>query len=536
MRKVEREQIYHALCINYTAAYYCDLMTDYIEAIKQKEYSHSAKGEIRLHNPHSYTEWTNYAYEHIIVKETAPDYLSVFDKDHLMQYLREKESFRYRHRTVPNAAGMEYFEIVVVKLYEDEHSFKVILGYQPMDDMIREEKKRQKQLEDALRAAQIANQSKTEFLSRMSHDIRTPLNGIIGLLNIDESHSGDAELVRENHEKMKIAANHLLSLINDVLQMSKLEENSVDFAHERIDLVELTREIVVIVVDKAIESGIKWEFEREKSVIPYPYIYGSSLHLRQVFLNIYGNCIKYNRPGGSINTIVQDMGCENGICTYRWIISDTGIGMSQDFLEHIFEPFAQEKEGARSNYQGTGLGMAIVKKIIDLMGGTISVTSKLGEGSTFVITIPFEMAEAPSKAPEQNVDTQISIQGCHLMLVEDNELNAEIAQTLLEDQGAIITVVEDGRQALDLFQEKPQGTFEAILMDIMMPVMNGLDATRAIRKLERPDAETIPIIAMTANAFDEDVRKCLDAGMNAHLAKPLDMKLVKQTIWEQISS
>lgn len=180
-----------------------------------------------------------------------------------MKRLRKEESFSYRHKTLPNAAGMEHFEIVVVKLYEDEHSFKVILGYQPIDNIIKEERKRQKQLEDALRAAEIANQSKTEFLSRMSHDIRTPLNGIIGLLNIDEAHSGDAELVRENHEKMKIAANHLLSLINDVLQMSKLEENAVDFAHERINLVELTREIVVIVVDKAIESGIKWEFERD---------------------------------------------------------------------------------------------------------------------------------------------------------------------------------------------------------------------------------------------------------------------------------
>lgn len=534
MQKVGKEQIYHALCINYTAAYCCDLMTDYIEVIKQKEYSHSAQGKNNLEDEHSYTEWTNYAYEHIIVKETAPDYLDIFDKDNLMKRLRKEESFSYRHKTLPNAAGMEHFEIVVVKLYEDEHSFKAILGYQPIDNIIKEERKRQKQLEDALRTAEIANQSKTEFLSRMSHDIQTPLNGIIGLLNIDETHSGDAELVRENHEKMKIAANHLLSLINDVLQMSKLEENAVDFAHERIDLVELTREIVVIVVDKAIESGIKWEFEKEKSVIPYQYIYGSSLHLRQIFLNIYGNCIKYNRPGGSINTIVQDMGCEDGICTYRWIISDTGIGMSQDFLEHIFEPFAQEKEGARSNYQGTGLGMAIVKKIIDLMGGTISVTSKLGEGSTFVITIPFELAEAPSKAPEQNMDAQISIQGCRLMLVEDNELNAEIAQMLLEDNGAVVTLVEDGRQALNLFQEKPEGTFDAILMDVMMPVMNGLDATKAIRKLKRPDAKTIPVIAMTANAFEEDVRKCLDAGMNAHLAKPLDMEQVKQTIWEQI--
>ena len=532
MQRVEKEQIYHALCVNYTAAYCCDLMTDYIEVIKQKKYSHSAKWESRLHDRHSYSEWIHYAYEHIIVKETAVDYLKIFDKDNLMERLRKEESFSYRHRTIPNDADMEYFEIVVVKLYEDEQSFKVILGYQPIDMIIREERQRQRQLEEALRAAEIANQSKTEFLSRMSHDIRTPLNGIIGLLNIDETHAGDMELVMANHEKMKIAANHLLSLINDVLQMSKLEENAVAFAHEQISLVELTRDIVVIVVDKAIESGIQWEFER--AAIPYPYIYGSSLHLRQIFLNIYGNCIKYNRPGGTIHTTVQDLGCEDGICTYRWIISDTGIGMSQDFLKHIFEPFAQEKEGARSNYQGTGLGMAIVKKIIDLMGGSISVTSEQGVGSTFEITIPFEIAPAPSQVPEQNTNTGTNIQGWRLMLVEDNDLNAEIAQTLLEDNGAVVTVVDDGQKALDLFQEKPKGTFDAILMDVMMPVMNGLDATKAIRKLKRPDAKTIPIIAMTANAFEEDVKKCLDAGMNAHLPKPLDIEQVKQTISDQI--
>lgn len=363
MQKVEKEQIFNALCVNFTAAFYCDLRSDYLEVIKQKKYSHSnsAKKNKIINNQNSYSEWINYAYENIIVKETAPDYLQTFDRDNLMKRLHMEDSFSYRHRTLPNDAGMEYFEIVVVKLYEDEQSFKVILGYQPMDDIIHEEIERQKQLEAALRAAEIANRSKTEFLSRMSHDIRTPLNGIIGLLNIDEAHFDNTELVKANHEKMKVAANHLLSLINDVLQMSKLEENAVEFAHELIDLAELTRNIVVIVVDEAIEAGIKWEFEKGKSLIPYRYIYGSSLHLRQIFLNIYGNCIKYNKPGGAIRIIVEDLGCENGICTYRWIISDTGIGMSQDFVQHIFEPFAQEKEGARSHYQGTGLGMAIVK-------------------------------------------------------------------------------------------------------------------------------------------------------------------------------
>lgn len=532
---IEKEQqIYDALCINYTAAYCCDLMTDYIELIKKKDFSHSAVKRQNLKNKNSYSEWIEYAYENIVIKETAPDYLQVFEKNNLMARLKKDGSFSYRHKTIPNAAGMENFEIMVVKLYEDEQSFKVILGYQPIDDMIKEEIERQKQLEEALRAAEIANQSKTEFLSRMSHDIRTPLNGIIGLLNIDEAHFDNIELVKANHEKMKVAADHLLSLINDVLQMSRLEGEHMELTHELISLIDLTQNIVAIVVDKAVEAGIKWEFEREKSVIPYPYIYGSALYLRQIFLNIYGNCIKYNKPGGTINTIVEDLGCENGICTYRWIISDTGIGMSEEFLQHIFEPFAQEKDDARSIYQGTGLGMAIVKKIVDLMGGTISVTSKQGEGSTFIITLPFEIADAPPKDMQYGTDIGASIRGYRLMLVEDNELNAEIAQMLLEDNGAVITVVTDGEQAVRLFSDKPEGTFDAILMDIMMPVMNGLDATAAIRALNRPDASKIPIIAMTANAFEEDIKKCLDAGMNDHMAKPLDMEKVKRTICRHI--
>lgn len=532
---IEKEQqIYDALCINYTAAYCCDLMTDYIELIKKKDFSHSAVKRQNLKNKNSYSEWIEYAYENIVIKETASDYLQVFEKNNLMARLKKDGSFSYRHKTTPNAAGMENFEVMVVKLYEDEHSFKVILGYQPIDDMIKEEIERQKQLEEALRAAEIANQYKTEFLSRMSHDIRTPLNGIIGLLNIDEAHFDNIELVKANHEKMKVAADHLLSLINDVLQMSRLEGEHMELTHELISLIDLTQNIVAIVVDKAVEAGIKWEFEREKSVIPYPYIYGSALYLRQIFLNIYGNCIKYNKPGGTINTIVEDLGCENGICTYRWIISDTGIGMSEEFLQHIFEPFAQEKDDARSIYQGTGLGMAIVKKIVDLMGGTISITSKQGEGSTFIITLPFEIADAPPKDMQYGTDIGASIRGYRLMLVEDNELNAEIAQMLLEDNGAVITVVTDGEQAVRLFSDKPEGTFDAILMDIMMPVMNGLDATAAIRALNRPDASKIPIIAMTANAFEEDIKKCLDAGMNDHMAKPLDMEKVKRTICKHI--
>lgn len=399
-----------------------------------------------------------------------------------------------------------------------------------MKDALEKEKEYRKELEDKLRIVENENRTKTEFLRRMSHDIRTPLNGIIGLLEVDEAHFDDMELVKENHEKMRIAANHLLDLINDVLQMSKLEDSITELAHEPISLVELTEDIVAIVVDRALKAGIQWEYERGKKNIPYPYIYGSSVHLRQIFLNIYGNCIKYNRPGGKINTIVDVLGEKDGICTYRWTISDSGVGMSREFVEHIFEPFAQEKSDAKSVYQGTGLGMSIVKGLIDKMGGSISVSSQEGIGSTFVITIPFEIAPTPMKMKDETVDFEHSISNLKLLLAEDNVLNAEIAEMLLTDAGAEVVVVTDGMQAVETFQTSEQGTFDAVLMDIVMPKMDGIAAAKKIRASAHPDAKQIPIIAMTANAFQEDAKECLNAGMNAHLTKPLEMDKVIGTI------
>ena len=376
-----------------------------------------------------------------------------------------------------------------------------------------------------------ANKSKSDFLSRMSHDMRTPLNGIIGLLQIAERHFDDKDLLLESHKKMQVAANYLLSLINDVLQMSKIEDGNVPLTKDIIDFSELTKDIIDIIEQRAKERGIKMQFNA-KNDIRYPFVYGSPVHLRQIFFNIYGNCIKYNHIGGSIVTTSDYTETDDGVVMYEWTITDTGIGMSKEYKEHIFEPFSQERQYIGSAHHGIGLGMSIVKGLIEKMCGSIEVESEEGVGSTFIIKIPFKIASTPDKVNKQT--SELKIDGLNLLLVEDNELNAEIAETLLSDEGAAVTVAKDGSQAVNIFKEKPEGSFDAILMDIMMPVMDGLTATKKIRTLNHPDAKKIPIIAMTANAFKEDKEKCLAAGMNAHLAKPIEIENVKKVLCEQI--
>ena len=368
----------------------------------------------------------------------------------------------------------------------------------------------------ALESEKKANKSKSDFLSRMSHDMRTPLNGIIGMLKIAEKHFDDRELVLENFRKMQVAADYLLSLINDILQMSKIEEGKVSLTQVIINFEELSQDILTIIEQRAKDRGIQMQFHAKKEVLRYPFI--------------YGNCIKYNRIGGKIITVLDYTEAVDGITTYEWTITDTGIGMSREYQEHIFEPFSQEKEDARSTQQGIGLGMAIVKGLIEKMGGTIEVKSEEGVGSTFIIRIPFKLAPTPDIV--KKTAAQMDISGLNLLLVEDNELNAEITEMLLSDEGANLTVARDGLQAVRMFQEKPEGYFDAILMDIMMPVMDGLTATKTIRSLKHQDADTIPIIAMTANAFREDEEKCLAAGMNAHLAKPIKIENVKRILCE----
>ena len=389
---------------------------------------------------------------------------------------------------------------------------------------------REIQLKDALEKANRANAAKSDFLSRMSHDIRTPLNGIIGCLTIAEANKNNPELLDQNRKNMRVAANHLLTLIDDILNMSKLEDNKVELAHTAFDVRHLGNDILTITEMLAKENNITLHLDSSSYNLPHPYVYGSTLHVRQIFVNILNNAVKYNKPGGEIYVKLESGACDEKNISYICTIQDTGIGMSPEFMSHLFDPFSQEKVDARSVFQGTGLGMSIVKSLVDKMNGTIEVKSEQNVGTTFTVTIPFEIApqEAVSEVTDDSAVT--SIRGVKILLAEDNDLNLEIVTELLEQQGAIITPARNGKEAVTIFENNAPGTFDVILMDIMMPVMDGLEACRTIRSLNRPDASTIPVIALTANAFFEDAKKCLDAGMNAHLTKPIDMKKMTQTI------
>lgn len=378
--------------------------------------------------------------------------------------------------------------------------------------------------------ADAANAAKTAFLTRMSHDIRTPLNGILGLIDIEELKEDDIQVARESRAKARVAANHLLSLINDILEMGKIEDRKITLEHAPFNLKELCDDTLVLCKLRASDNGITMQ----DNSLPYttgPYMVGSPTHIRQIMINLLDNSIKYNKHGGSVTFSSKTKPLDNGRALFCFSVSDTGIGMTSKFLKHIYEPFAQEGDDARSKFQGTGMGMPIVKSLIELMGGTIEVTSELHVGTSFYVEIPLDIDENPqARANTVESAPDCSLADMNVLLAEDNELNAEIAQALLESEGVVVTRAANGNEVVDLYLSHPAGSFDAILMDIMMPDMDGYEATRAIRLSEKVDAADIPIIALTANAFAEDAKAAHDAGMNAHLSKPLDFNKLKNIL------
>lgn len=399
----------------------------------------------------------------------------------------------------------------------------------------RELKEALAELKKTKKEAEVANEAKTTFLLNMSHDIRTPLNGIIGMLDIADHFPDDLEKQNDCRAKVRNASRILLDLVNDVLDRSKLESGDVVIEHVSFDLNDIVRDTYVSVEKLAEDRDIEI-IEEENNVTHYKLI-GSPLHYKRILINIISNAIKYNKDHGKIYVTLREIACNDKQATLEFICRDTGIGMSEEFMQHIFEPFTQEHSSARSSYNGTGLGMSIVKSIVEKMNGTITVDSVKDEGSTFKVIIPFDINDSYVLTSDENLDLNksYSIQGLNILLVEDNDLNMEISEFLLKEYGANVIKAINGKEAVEIFSESNPGQIDAILMDVMMPIMNGYEATSAIRDLDRKDALAIPIIAMTANAFVEDKIKAKEAGMNDYISKPLDEKLVIMIIAECVN-
>ena len=381
----------------------------------------------------------------------------------------------------------------------------------------------------AAKKAEAANEAKTEFLQRMSHDIRTPINGICGLVNMADHYADDTEKQTEYRTKVKEASNLLLELVNEILDMSKLESGEVVLEEIPFNLSSISREVFIVIEQMAAEQNIRIMWKKKE--ITHRDLIGSPGYVKRVMMNILSNAVKYNRENGQIYISCMEIPSEQPeMTTMEFVCRDTGIGMTEEFQKCVFEPFAQEHTGSRAKFTGTGLGLSISRKLVEKMGGTITFESEKGVGTTFVIRVPFKIDLDADKREEQKDVSEKSIKGLHILLAEDNELNMEIAEFVLQNEGADVTKAWDGQEAVELFRNSEPGKFDVILMDIMMPVMNGYETTKMIRSLDREDAKAIPIIAMTANAFTEDRIRAKEAGMDEHVAKPVDVELLIKVI------
>ena len=406
-------------------------------------------------------------------------------------------------------------------------------GYhQDITETMMTRKKQEQAIMELLEKVGQANAAKSEFLSHMSHDLRTPINGILGMLAVMEKCQDDTKRLAACRKNIRVSTEHLLSLVNDVLLVSRLESGRPAAVEEPFDLRETLENCITILSVRAQENEVRLELKDEG--LDHDRLIGNALHLKQILMNVIDNAIKFNRPGGFVSVRVKECTFCNGIADYEFVVEDNGIGIGEAFKEHIFEPFAQEHQDARTHYNGAGLGMSIVKKLTDQMNGFIEIDSQAGRGSRVSITLPLQVDAAwHEESPDEEQKLREKIAGMHVLLVEDNEINSEIVEFMLKDAGAEVTTAGDGKAAVDAFAASAPETFDCVLMDLMMPVMSGYEATRVIRSLNRPDARTVPVIALSANAFEEDVAMAKEAGMNDHLAKPVDVRKMFQVMCRQ---
>ena len=444
---------------------------------------------------------------------------------YIYAYLPDIEVFRNLPLSVISVIFL-YFLIFSIFWF---WAYRTNLAHQKQEQ--EKDEKYKEELLIAAKKAEAANEAKTEFLQRMSHDIRTPINGICGMVHMADYYADDMEKQTEYRTKVKEASNLLLELVNEILDMSKLESGEIVLEEIPFNLSSISREVLAVIEQMAAEQNIRIVWEKKE--ITHRDFIGSPGYVKRVMMNILSNAVKYNRENGHIYISCMEIPAgQPGMTTMEFVCRDTGIGMTEEFQKHIFEPFAQEHTGSRTKFAGTGLGMPIAKNLVEKMGGAITFESEEGTGTTFVIRVPFKIDMNADKREKQKDVSEKSIKGLHILLAEDNELNMEIAEFMLQNEGAEVTKAWNGQEAVELFRKSKPGEFDVILMDIMMPVMNGYEATKKIRSLDREDAKMIPIIAMTANAFTEDRLRAKEAGMDEHIAKPVDGKLLINIIYK----
>ena len=522
-----------AMASDYRSVYFVDIDND--RGICYRAHSKLEDG-VKEGEEFKFSEkFTEYA-NTFVTEEYRQDFLDFIAVDSIRKKLEDRDLVAFRYLTCRDGQhSYEMLRVAGVRRVEDrdDHTVHAIgVGFTDVDEQIREDIEQRKALSEALAIAEEANNAKTVFLSNMSHEIRTPMNAIIGLDSLALSEENVPESVKEYLIKIGSSAQHLLNIINDILDMSRIESGKMVIKNDRFSLKKLFEFIDTMMVSQCGEKGLAYVSKMEENV--GEYFFGDDMKLKEILINILGNSVKYTDRGGSITFKVEKIAGYGNKSTLLFTVTDTGIGMDKDFLPRIFDSFAQEDVSAINKYGSTGLGMAITKNLVDMMNGRIEVDSKKGEGSEFRVTLTFENAEGidfqeGEEKPKENGE-DIELKGRNILVAEDMDINAQIIMKILDAKGIRADRAENGKVALEMFEASEEGFYDAILMDMRMPQMTGLEATAAIRALDRTDAKLIPIIALTANAFDEDVERSLQAGLNAHLSKPLSPEDIFRTL------
>ena len=481
--------------------------------------------------PETLSSLRNIMLQKYVSPEFWPEFGSFLDFDTLA---RRMENRKVISMDLKATNGRWYTVSFIVKKRDAQGTAtEVLMTIFDIDEQKSYEIAVREKLKAAAQEAERANMAKTNFLRRMSHDIRTPLNGIIGMIKLLEQYGTDPEKLRGYKEKVLSSLDYLQSILNDILDMSKVESETLVLEEKPFDLVDVVTNVVNVIETSVLNRGLTFHGGKDRNTICHRYFLGSAEYLNRLLMNIASNAVKYNRPGGSVTLYCRELSCDGEVANYEFVCADTGLGMSEEFQKHAFEPFVRENRKAAYGLNGTGLGLPIVKDLVKIMGGTVHFESQEDVGTTFTVNLPLKIDPNP-KNLKKNQGEKLCLKGQMALLVEDNDINLEISQILLENLGLTVKTARDGRQAVEAFEASREGEFQYIFMDIMMPVMNGLEAARTIRALNRPDAKTIPIIAMTANAFREDIQECQNAGMNAHVAKPIDESRLEEAIRSQM--